>query len=219
MIDLEPSLYLSKSSILRLKPNLQKAMNHMYSAKATLSEVITRRCSTQEEGKHGIFFLNSTGPTYELFHLEHKHTLNRLENKVSFEKFDMDLDLYIKNLLTFFSIYVKKPYIQVNTKLDFNKVYKYPIFNKIMTPKLDRIKIECTVTNDSNFIFGKFYIFCEKKNNEYIISNQDKVHHFFRLTFANCIKDLNIPEEIIIDHTLPEAEFSENLIILKMLTI
>lgn len=218
MIHLDPSMYLSKTSILRLKPNLQKAMNHMYSAKATLPEFITKD-ATQEESEKGIFFLDSIGPTYELFHIGHQHKLNTLENNVSFEKFDMDLDLYIKNLLTFFSIYVKNPYIQVNTKLDFKKVYKYPIFNKIMPLKLDRIKLECTFTNESNFFGGKFYVFCEKKNNEYIISNQDKVHHFFRLTFADWIKDLNIPEDIIIDYTLPEAEFSENLILLKMLTI
>lgn len=219
MSNLDTAMYLSNTDIFKLKPNLHRVMNDMYSATATLPEFILEN-STAIECENGVFFLNSSGPTHKLFHVGHRHKLRTEQNKVSFEKFDIDLDLYIQNLLTFFSIYIKDVHLQLNTKLSFKKVYRYPILNKLMPLKLDNnIRIECTITNEKNFFAGKFYIFCEKKGNQYIIKNQDKVHHFFRITLADWIKNFNISEDYIIDYTLPEKEFFENLIVLKMLTI
>lgn len=210
------NMYLSKKSINSLKPSIKNGMNNIYSANVTLSRIISNSAVTDDDIDNGVFFVKSNGPTYELFHVVHRHYSTELQNITNFSKFDMNLDLYFNNLIAFYSLYNTDVHLFIETKFYFDKAYNISIMNKLFSPKLadDNIKLTVHFQSGDKFL-GKVDILCRFVDGKIKVKKKEFL--------VNSLKDLanyyNVGDVMDVDFTLPSHEFSEQLFLLKMLTI
>lgn len=209
-------LYLSKNAIQSLKPSIKNVMNSVYSSTVKTSAIILNTHVDDDDVKSGVFFVKSNGPTYELFHVVHRHYSTELQNITNFSKFDMNLDLYFNNLIAFYSLYNTDVHLLIETKFYFEKVYNNSIMNKLFPSKTnyDNIKITAQFYSADKFI-DKFDIICRFVDSKIKVKKKEFIFN----SLKNLANYYNVGDVMNLDVTLPSDEFSEQLFLLKMLTI
>lgn len=198
------NIYLPKKTVFCLKQDVLNVMNSIYSSDIQLSEI-----SFYGDGaiSNPVFHLNAVGPTYEQFHIGHLQYSNDIQKRLSFKKFDVNLDQYFENILKFYSIRFSNAHIQFNTRFCFNKIYKNPLANKLIKPTLNPngIKIEGTFKADNRF-FGKVYIQIDLVNGNFIVSNKELIEMYLKeLSDGTCDGTLDF------DYTLTSNAFVQLL--------
>jgi hypothetical protein len=210
---------LSPETLNDLMPIFLKSLNTIYSSKAKLSDMGNYDRTAEEEDR--IIFYKKENETDSMFKFIHHHYLTPNNHHVSFQKFDMDLDLYMNNILNLCSVYSEHSYFFVDTRLYLDRISNSWLLNKLFPPKVanDNIKIELELHFNQYLIAGDFYLSCECINGVMIIQNKKDVHPFFEKITNNFKERFNIPDEINLDYTQTEANFKESILLLHMATI
>jgi hypothetical protein len=210
---------LSPETLNDLMPIFLKSLNTIYSSKAKLSDMGNYDRTAEEEDR--IIFYKKENETDSMFKFIHHHYLTPNNHHVSFQKFDMDLDLYINNILSLCSVYSEHSYFFVDTRLYLDRISNSWLLNKLFSPKIanDNIKIELELHFDQYLMTGDFYLSCECVNGIMNIKNKKDIHPFFEKITNNFKERFNIPDEINLDYTQTEANFKESILLLNMATI
>jgi hypothetical protein len=209
---------ISPETLDSLMPLFLKTLNTIYSSKAKLSDMDNYDRTAEEEDR--IIFYKKENETDSMFKFVHNHYATPNKHNVSFQNFDMDLDLYMNNFLNLCSVYSDNSYFFVETRLYLDRISNSWLLNKLFPPKVanDNIKIEIEI-HFNQYLTGAFYLACQYVNGIMIIQNKKDVHHFFETVTNNLKELLHLTEEINLDHTQTEADFKESTLILHMATI
>jgi hypothetical protein len=211
-----------------LTPILLDKMNEIYASEANL-EQIDLYDETAEDIEGVIFHKKMMLKEHDFFKIYHSYTGSPNKDQISFERFDMDIDLYTNNVLKFAAIYSNNAKFHVDTRLYFLKVYKSLLMNKLFRPTIDseNIKIELKLhfkdASDFSILswrkMGILCLSCSQVDGKMIINNKEEVFSFFNNFFSLARKQFDIPDDINLDYTQASGLFDDNLLLLNMAVI
>lgn len=211
-----------------LTPILLDKMNEIYASEANL-EQIDLYDETAEDIEGVIFYKKMMLKEHDFFKIYHSYMGSPNKDQISFERFDMDIDLYINNILKFTAIYSKNTKFHVDTRLYFLKVYKSLLMNKFFRPTIDNenIKIEMKLhfKDAANFSIlswrkmGILCLCCSQVNGKMIVNNKEEVFSFFNNFISLAKREFSISDDINLDYTQENRLFEDNLLLLNMAVI
>jgi len=209
---------ISQAVVTRLMPVFLKSLNTIYSSSAKLTDMDNYDRTSEEED--GIIFYKKENETDTMFKFVHKHYPTPNNHKISFQNFDMDLDLYINNFLSLCGVYANNPYFFVDTRLFLDDIFNSGLLSKLFIPKVasNNIHIQLEIYFHKD-LTGVFYLSCQSSYGKMIVTNKKDVHHFFEQSITHLKELFNIPDEINLDYTQTEEEFKKGTILLHMATI
>lgn len=211
-----------------LTPILLDKMNEIYASEANL-EQIDLYDETAEDIEGVIFHKKMMLKEHDFFKIYHSYTGSPNKDQISFERFDMDIDLYTNNVLKFAAIYSNNAKFHVDTRLYFLKVYKSLLMNELFRPTIDNdnIKIELKIhfkdVADLSILnwrkMGILCLCCSQVNGKMIVNNKEEVFLFFNNFFSLARKQFDIADDINLDYTQESCLFEDNLLLLNMAVI
>lgn len=139
----------------------------------------------------------------------------------SFSHFDPTLDLYLDNMMTFYSMLGNECYLLVDTQVEFNKKLGKSFFNKLFKPKVKELSIIISFSCDNMYVTPNSDN-CERihfEANKHLEISQriSSPLEQLNLKINNCKEAGVIPDDLLIDLTLDREQFKESVSILEII--
>jgi hypothetical protein len=146
---------------------------------------------------------------------------NHRKSPFSFSHFDPTLDLYLDNMMTFYSMLGNECYLLVDTQIEFNKKLGNSFFNKLFKPKVKELSIIISFSCDNMYVTPNSDN-CERihfEANKHLEISQriSSPLEQLNLKINNCKEAGVIPDDLLIDLTLDREQFKESVSILEII--